>query len=578
MTSYGPDQIPEALEHLSSSGVLIGHNIVGYDFPALKKLYDWEPPNGCIIEDTYIISRVLNPDRPMPFGYKGKGRSHSLECWGYRAGDRKPDHTDWTQYSPAMLERNRADVRITEYTCLSLRRERKGYDWDRSIKLEHDVQRIITAQECRGVAFDAALSRTLIGELNDLVDGIDSRLLPNLPSTCKPFGSAVLKPFKNNGEPLKRVHDWFIDSGHTDCSLLSGPFSRINWIEMNLGSMPQVKKYLLESAGWVPTEWNYKDGQRTSPKLTEDSYDSITGSIGSSIKDRFLYNHRKSQISGWLERVRDDGRITASANTCGTNTGRFRHSGVVNVPKAKDYVFLGPQMRSLFTCSEGRKFIGHDACGVQLRMLAHYMNDDEFTKAVVNGKEADGTDIHTLNQKLAGLPTRDAAKTFIYAFLFGAGNDKIGSIIGGTAEDGAAIKRRFLKGLPALAKLIKNVKRASKKGYLKGLDGRKVWMRREKGTNKIQEHKALNTLLQSAEAVVMKESMVVLDSAVTARGIDVWKVLDMHDEAQADVLVEDIELYSELAADSLVQSGINLNMRVPLAADVKVGNNWKETH
>tara|TARA_R110000772_G_scaffold184459_4_gene295471 strand:+ start:464 stop:1492 length:1029 start_codon:yes stop_codon:yes gene_type:complete len=342
--------------------------------------------------------------------------------------------------------------------------------------------------------------------------------------------------------------------------------------------MPQVKKYLLESAGWVPTEWNYKDGQRTSPKLTEDSYDSITGSIGSSIKDRFLYNHRKSQISGWLERVRDDGRITASANTCGTNTGRFRHSGVVNVPKAKDYVFLGPQMRSLFTCSEGRKFIGHDACGVQLRMLAHYMNDDEFTKAVVNGKEADGTDIHTLNQKLAGLPTRDAAKTFIYAFLFGAGNDKIGSIIGGTAEDGAAIKRRFLKGLPALAKLIKNVKRASKKGYLKGLDGRKVWMRREKGTNKIQEHKALNTLLQSAEAVVMKESMVVLDSAVTARGIDVWKVLDMHDEAQADVLVEDIELYSELAADSLVQSGINLNMRVPLAADVKVGNNWKETH
>jgi len=364
---------------------------------------------------------------------------------------------------------------------------------------------------------------------------------------------------------------------------VGGPFSRLKIEEMNLGSMPQVKEYLL-SQGWEPTEWNYDDaGNRSSPKLTEDSYDSITGGIGKLIKDRILFSHRRSQILGWIENIREDGRLTAGINPCGTNTGRARHHGVVNVPKAAKHVFYGYEMRSLFTASNGRVLVGHDADGLELRMLAHYMDDPEFTKAVVSGSKEDGTDIHSINQRLAGLPTRDHAKTFIYAFLYGAGDEKIGSIVGAGAAEGSELKRRFLSNLPALKRLIDRVKRASKKGYLKGLDGRKIWMRSFDG--KVQTNKALNTLLQSAGAIVMKKSMTILDSSVhsilnqsNSTSESILKVLDMHDEAQADVLPEYVDQYKELAVQSIVKAGEHFQLRCPLAAEAKVGANWAETH
>ena len=603
--SYGPEEIEQALEHLLTADVSIGHNIIGYDLPVLKMLYDWEPRDETTIDDTLTISRLLNPDRQVTWGYKGKGRDHSLECWGYRAGDKKPDHSDWSCYSPEMLARNRADVRINAYTCKTLRHERGTHDWDRSIALEQSVQRIITQQEIRGCNFDLPLAHDLVEKLDGLITSVDDVLLPSLPRKCKPFGASVSKPFKNNGELLKRVVDWCGSNGIAS-DPISGPFTRIDWIQMNLGSMPQVKDYLLNHTGWQPTEWNTKDGKRTSPKLTEDSYDSIDGTTGKLIKDRFLYNHRKSQILGWITRVRDDGRITASANTCGTNTGRFRHSGVVNVPKADPDVFLGAEMRSLFRHSPGRRFVGHDASALEARMLAHYVDSPKLHKMILEG------DIHEGNKKLMGLQTRGEAKTLYYALLYGSADDKLGAALGWTMEDfelwvatgeadratnrlrkkkrtvitdedvgnecrGYLMKRAYFDEIPEIEKLIKDVKKAAGKGWLRGLDGRKVWMRRNK-QGAVMMHKALNTLLQSAGAVVMKESMVVLDSGLTAHNMDAWKVIDMHDESQADVLIEDVDKYVELAADSLVQSGIAFNLRIPLAADVDVGDNWRDTH
>ena len=523
------------------------------------------------------MSRLLNPDRRKPSGYTGKGGPHSLEAWGCRVGKAKPDHETWDVFDTAMLRRNRGDLEVNNLVYSVLRSEIKGHNWDKAIELEHKVRRIITRQEHNGVNFNLTRATELVTSLDDKIQHIDDELLPNLPKSCKSWGTTVNKPFKNNGDLLKRVLDWF--NRFNDCSsdTVAGPFTRLDWIEMNLGSMVQVKTYLL-SQGWQPTEWNYNDaGERTSPKLTEDSYGTINGNIGKLVKDRMLYRHRQSQIQGWIGRLRDDGRLSAGANTCGTNTRRFRHFNVVNVPKAKDYVFLGKDMRSLFCASRGKRFIGFDAAGIELRMLAHYMNDPDFTEAVVHGTEANGTDIHTVNQKLAGLPTRDDAKTFIYAFLYGAGNEKIGRIIGGNEDDGAELKRRFLRNLPALAKLIKKVKQASTKGWLRGLDGSKIWMRR--GTDgSILTHKALNTLLQSGGAIVMKEAMILLDENVTAEDLDAMKVLDMHDEAQWEVSLKDCKSFMELAEDSLVQSGTNLKVNVPLAATSKMGLNWRDTH
>jgi DNA polymerase I-like protein with 3'-5' exonuclease and polymerase domains len=199
------------------------------------------------------------------------------------------------------------------------------------------------------------------------------------------------------------------------------------------------------------------------------------------------------------------------------------------------------------------------------------MNDPEFTESIINGSQELGTDIHTRNQLAAGLSTRDQAKSFIYAFLYGAGDEKIGTVVQGSAVDGARLKRTFLKNLPALKRLLERVKKASRKGYLIGLDGRRVWMRGS-------EHAALNTLLQSAGAIVMKKSMIILDELVKLENLDVVKVIDQHDEAQADVLPEHVERYKELAVQSIRLAGEYFKLKVPLDAEASHGANWSETH
>ena len=216
--------------------------------------------------------------------------------------------------------------------------------------------------------------------------------------------------------------------------------------------------------------------------------------------------------------------------------------------------------------------VGHDASGLELRMLAHYMNDDDYTEAIIHG------DLHTLNQEMAGLPTRDSAKTFIYAFNYGAGDVKIGSIIGKGAREGKAIKARFLAANPALANLITNVTKASARGYLVGLDGRRLIMRRNPQTGQVMQHKALNTLLQGAGSVVMKHAMVLLDKSIKDSNLHSVKVIDMHDEAQYECLPEEAERHGELAVQSIRDAGILLNLNCPLDAEYAIGRSWAETH
>lgn len=347
-------------------------------------------------------------------------------------------------------------------------------------------------------------------------------------------------------------------------------------------------------------------------KLTESSLTRIRGGgLGVALKQRLTLAHRRSLIKGILELVRDDGRIEASAITIGTPTMRMRHKGVVNIPKAAKYVLFGKHCRSLFESSAlpqtdgayfhrglvfqhgtplpglnvdkkgnvcrsyvpaGRRvLIGYDGAGLELRMLAHYVNDAEYTKQILEG------DIHSYNQMLAGLPNRDAAKTFIYAFLYGAGDQKIGDIIEGSREDGAAIKARFFESLPMLKELIDRVKADAEAGYVIGLDGRKLWLRKD-ARGRPMTHKALNLLLQGAGAVVMKYAMVLLEEAIEKENLDAWKVIDMHDEGQYDVHPRDVKRVRELMDICVKKAGELLGMNLPLASDSVAGHNWAETH
>lgn len=578
--------LQDGLDRLSEADELVGHNIINSDFPILKRICNWEPKPDVKIFDTLVVSRALNPDRPKPPGITGKTGPHSLEAWGYRAGKIKPAHESWDLFDPAMLRRNRSDVEINYGVYYSLIAEIGDYDWSECLELEHQVARIITQQEINGVRFDYERAIEYVRLLGDRIAAIDSQLRPLLPRSYRARGVVISEPFKVTGGYKKVVTDWYPDLSGPNGNYVCGPFTRLDVIELDLDSVAQLKEFLY-TQGWVPTEWNYDDdGNPTSPKLTEDSYDSITGDLGRLIKDRLLYTHRQRQIRGWIERVRPDGRLTASANPCGTPTGRARHSNVVNVPKASPDVFFGTEMRSLFIASEGRKLVGHDADGLEIRFIAHYLGDPEFIKALVSGDKKLGTDIHSLNMKRWEMDSRDDAKTTLYALVYGAGDDKLGSIVGKDAAHGAWIRKVAYEHMPSIESLLKKVAKAAKRGWLKGLDGRKIWLRRKSA--------AMNSLIQSAGAIMMKKSMVLLHESVLSnfshvsigQGSDleymidfpVKKVLDIHDEAQADVMDEYVDQYIELAEQSIVKAGEFFKIKCPLVAEAKAGSNWAETH
>jgi DNA polymerase I len=224
----------------------------------------------------------------------------------------------------------------------------------------------------------------------------------------------------------------------------------------------------------------------------------------------------------------------------------------------------------VWTVDEGNVLVGCDASGLELRMLAHYMKDEEYVKTVVSGSSKDGTDVHTKNQKAAGLQTRDQAKTFIYGFLYGAGPAKIGSIVGGTAKDGQRLIDSFLKATPALKRLRDTVSKYASKGYVPGLDGRKIWVR--------SEHAALNSLLQGAGAVVMKQALVILDERIKKQKIRAKFTANVHDEFQIECHPDDAEYLGAVAVQSIKDAGTHFNLRCPLDGEYKIGKTWRDTH
>lgn len=405
--------ITDALTRLGRANQIIGHNIIGYDLPVLRKLFGWVPGDSIQVTDTLILSRLFLPDRDG---------GHSLRAWGERLGFPKGDYDDWEGgLTEAMVTYCHQDVRVTEALYGALKASIKGQRWGESIELEHQVAKVIAEQECNGVLFDLQLANKTLATLQTRVDKIDEAIEPMLPISCGPTGT-VITPYTATGKLSARAARAL---GDKDVKIL-GPFRKVEYSSVDLNSIHQVKKWLT-SIGWQPTEYTPTGGG----KLTEDSFDSLEDStLGEMLRDRVQCKHRMGQIQGWVDELpkRGDGRISASANTIGTPTGRFRHRTVVNVPAASLYPknhekegqlhymedtsipqspLCGAEMRSMFKAADGFKIVGHDASGLELRMLAHYMNDDEYTEILLNG------DIHSHNQKLADLHTRASAKTFI---------------------------------------------------------------------------------------------------------------------------------------------------------------------
>ena len=601
---------------------IICHNGTTFDMCFLDEVYDWRPGPDVDVDDTLIMSRVLNPDRPPVHGTRAP---HSVEAWGKRLGRWKPDHSDWSVFTPEMLHRCTEDTEIQYLMFLQLCKEAdikdptqsiydpKNYgdhNWALALEQEHKSARIMYQQQVNGCYFKKEEATEFVEVLQGIVDDKDEAVLKYAVPAPKQKGTSINKPFKKDGNYTKATCDWYDHLNYCETPdvyledmfsepQVEGPFSRVEWNELNLGSDVQLKKWLL-SIGWKPDEWNWSkkefdsEGQplRMSAKLTESSYTSLPDGIGQDITARSKARHRRSQIQGWLGHLREDGRLEGQANPQGTPTGRMKHRLIANVPKPvvdkkthqlvwypkKQDPFFGTEMRSLFSCPDDRVLVGRDASGLELRCFAHYLNDDTYTDTLLNG------DIHVYNQELAGLPTRDNAKTFIYAFLYGAGAGRLGEIIlpdGTEAQRVAAgkeLKSKFLAANPKLSKLIKGVQKASGRGWLLGIDGRKLMMRTMHG--QIQKNKALNTLLQGAGALVMTTARIWLWEEVAKHKelSGALKVLDYHDEETWECLPEQAELLKETMVQSVRESGLFYKFNLPLDADARIGSSWASIH
>ena len=567
--SFPPDKLNEGLELLKSATCLIGHNILGFDLPKLEKLTGINLDDERSIIDTLVLSRLFKPTREG---------GHSLESWGYRLNKHKLDFAveDFGKgFTPEMLAYCEGDVELNTEVYLHLKAyEAQGFS-EKAIQLEHEVFRIIRGQMGHGFLMDmpmvTGLEAQIAQEIVELEDEVHKTFVPKVTK------EKLIAKFTASGELSKMAGNVTLGKG---TRLKEDEYNRLkaltadlpNGIDLsyivrhtstpfNLGSTKQIGEYL-QDFGWVPKKFT-PTGQ---PIVDDKVLTAVRGIPEAALIAKYLtLKKRLAFVSGWIKDVNPEtNRLHGYVNTLGAVTNRMTHSrpNVAQTPSSS--TLYGTECRGCFTVPKGYKLVGADASGLELRVLAHYMGDEDYANEIING------DVHQRHQGITGIDSRDKVKTFIYAFIYGAGDKKLGSVIGGGAKEGKRLRASILDGIPALKQLQDRVAKAARKGYLNGLDGRRILVR--------SPHAALNTAFQSAGAIIMKVALVLLSEEIKKRRLDAHFVANIHDEFQIEVREDQAEEAGSLAVWAIQQAGVVLNLRVKLDGEYKVGNNWAETH
>ena len=500
--------------------LIIAHNGISFDYPVLNRV--WKTSIRLSqVRDTLVMSRLSNPSREG---------GHSLANLAKLVNRTKKEYDDFEGgLTDDMILYCQEDVIICGELYLYLLQELKGFS-EQSIDLEHKVQAIITKQEKHGFKLDTVKAQCLLGQWKRKLSDIEQELQTIFPPIITQRFS------EKTGKQLKDDVEVF-----------------------NPGSRQQIAKRLVEK-GWKPT----KHTEKGAVIVDESVLDGVDIPEAKRIAEYLLIQKRVAQVESWLEFVSDERRVHGKVITNGAVTGRMTHHSpnMAQVPSSSSP--WGHECRDCWTVDDGKVLVGADASSLELRMLAHYMKDESYAKEIVEG------DVHTKNQLAAGLETRAQAKTFIYALLYGAGPAKIGKIVGGSAKAGQELISNFLRNTPALKSLREKVERLSEQGTLPGLDGRKLQVR--------SAHAALNTLLQSAGAIVMKQGLVILSSKIQQQKLNANFVANVHDEWQIECSQEDADAVGKLAVSSIKEAGEVLGLRCPLDGEYKKGTTWAQTH
>jgi len=591
---------------------VVGHNWLGYDYPVLVRLLeiDWKE---CI--DTLIISKLADYSR----------QGHSIEDYGIEFNYPKGKFVDFSKYSQEMEDYCVRDVEICHRTYNKYSNYCNNPDHRAGILLEHQFQLIVNNLHTNGFSFNVNKASTLLDKVTKDLVGLDEQILSAFPPKLKFIREVTPKATKYGTISLSSIPKSMRDNIHE--LTVDAPFSYCSWNEFNPASHKQIIG-VLNQAGWKPIDktkthvdtdreinrlkFQNRDKQldlaldllyakkleleRTGWKVNENNLGTLPVSAPAPAKllaKRILLESRRRTLTEWLGLVADDGRIHGKFYGIGTWTHRMAHQApnTANIPNEykEDGTkkLLGKEMRALWCAPKNRLLVGCDAEGIQLRIFAHYIDDPEFTKALVDGKKEDKSDPHSLNQSILGsvCKTRQAAKRFIYALLFGGGLDKLASILECNRDEARLALDRVMERYQGFDFLKKDVIPSdAKRGYFRGLDGRPVKIPGE--TVGERKHLCLSGYLQNGEEIVMKRATLLFEPKL--KDYDSLLVNLVHDEWQVET-PNDMSIaltVAELMASSLKQVGEDLGLKCPLAGsywndsakDYTIGTNWSVTH
>jgi len=555
----------------TSGSLYVGHNILKFDAPTLVRLAGVDlSVSNCI--DTLVLSTLYSPSL---------SGGHSLGAWGEILGREKLDFPDFSCLSAKMIEYCHRDVEITTELFLKLVRvlNKIGFS-ERSIWIQHRLTVVLSRQQRTGFYFDGPrameLYRTLRARERELEDEI---------RTAFPPDRVLIREreiYTKSGQPaaiyLKDRERYIIEESGD-----SGVYRAFIDVEFNVGSPKQRNDKLLE-LGWEPEEHtptgNPKpfDKGKLSPSLERFLQERPIPEV-ELIAKWMAINGRANMVNTWLENWNEiDSCIHGSLFVADTLRLRHQKPNTANIPGVRldehNHPILGEagyftyESRDLWTARPGRVLVGTDASGLELRMLAHYLNRDDFTNAVVSGKSSDGTDVHSVNAKLVGIE-RPQAKTLIYAIQYGAQDRKVAKMLGVPLQEGAQIRTMFLERL-GLKDIMDRAIQEQQKGRVELIDGSRIICP--------SSHAALNYKLQGGGARVMGLAAILLEQSICREGLDSLKVGDIHDEWQYDVDPRDAERHAQLSVEAIRRAGELLQLNVPLDGEAKQGRTWAETH
>lgn len=567
----------EGLERLKAAERLIGHNFIGYDMPAINKLY----PGTVRFEqcwDTMTMAALVEPSR----------RSLSLASFGKQFGFPKGDFHDFSKYTEEMKVYLQRDVQLTARVYEHIQQQfnklyRDGNDYRPAIELEHQVQQALALQSNHGFRFDVKAAEQLSVKLTEDISSLEKMLSKVFPHEFKP----VTGDWDFKKRTWRNVDQWTPKVNNERLGYTKdAPLSRCQFDLFNAGSRQQVARRLNVQYGWLPNEFT-ADGR---PKLDESTLSNLDYPEARLLREYFRKTKQQGMLSegknAWLK-LHDGGRMHGYIRSCGSRTHRMSHSrpNMAQVDKSK-------AMRALWVPDHDQVLVGCDADALELRMLASYLykyDKGAYAEAVLRGKKEEGTDPHSINMKAAGLNYRDNAKVLYYSLIYGAGDRKVGSIVADDLEQagqpipakssfpalGKTARSRIESGVAGLGELIEKVqKQAAGKGYVTLPDGRRA---------DSAQRTALNTLLQGSGSILMKHALAcflfeLVPNENLVHGKDFSLLANVHDEQQLSVKPELADLVGGLFALSINLAGKRLNLPVAFAGDYQVGSSWADTH